>query len=1352
MKKLFAAYLFSFLALLNTMPLTAQTGKDGAGAIMTADSVVNAYSRVIANVAAGDTFVTVLSLSEFDNLEYGDLVMLIQMQGASISTGSDKSWGAVSSLNSAGLYEFAYVKWVDQYRNQVYFCSGVANNYTATGKIQLIQVPQYTSVTISGVGSITAPSWNGITGGVVAVHATGTVTVNGSITVEGKGFRGGVRDNTTSGAGATLITTVASTSQTDGAEKGEGIAGFYEEYDAAGGRYSRGAPANGGGGGNGHNAGGGGGANAGSLSAWNGYGVMNSGLTGATAFALDPGYIWNGNAYTNSSGGGRGGYTYASANGNALTLSPGNSAWGGDYRDTVGGYGGRPIDGYSLDDRLFLGGGGGAGDGNNSASFDGSNGGGIVVIFADAITGTGSVNADGADAFPTISGGNDAPGGGGAGGTIVMEAASSISTLSLYARGGEGGDQIISGNESEGPGGGGGGGVIATNSPSVSGITRNADGGASGTSNSASVTEFPTNGATEGADGLTTESVDLAMPALGCSAPDWDSDGVVDADDIDDDNDGLPDLVERSVTITSYTGSGSAVTSSANVTNSSNILGAVDGSFAQFNNASSALVLQLPSELPIGTLINIVWRRNTTASFPAQLNLALSADNVTYRDHDARYFRTYSTNWVTVTTPVTSATEYVRLTQIADDGTLTDFQVDAVYFSFTSFTSENPDHDNDGIPNYLDLDSDNDGIADLAEAGGTDADGNGKVDAATDTDGDGLANTYDNDDADGPDVSGCTPGVDCDLSASTSSLFDTNNDGTNDNDRDTDGDGTADYRDPDSDNDGILDNIEAQSTASYTALTAGDSDNDGTLNAFEAGFLTPVDTDGTGTPDFQDTDSDDDGILDTDEAWDAFDDGDTVNDFACGSTDTDGDGLLDCYDQTDADPTHYLVGVTPPNDNGFDGSGYTDSQASAGTTPATIFPNNGGVAGEPDWRDDQTCSLTPGVVYPITGTSYLYNSNTEAHDASGGAVTGSIRTGSFCDDVGTAGWRYYFPAMEPDKVMFAINHGSNTTRIDYIELRRESLASRKAVSGSQGHFVMARDWFVTTVEDAALTSNVSVRFYFDPGDSTATQVEADAFVTEKGGIKQGVVWFKVNDPWTSVDIQAGAGLSEEVGYTILTPSSFGEEAGRHYVQFDNISSFSGGGMLVEVEGTLPVEWLHFGAQEADGGVELTWSTASEEGSDFFAIERKAAKGEFTEIARISSAGYSQSPTEYAYADQTAWEAGRQLVYRLRQVDFNGSVSFSQTVEVTLSDHQLGLFLSPNPARDQVVVTGRIQPDKPYTLTLMDAQGRLLQTWTAPGLGNGKLEKQITVGEWTSGLYFLHIQQEGWTSTQVMRIE
>ena len=111
-------------------------------------------------------------------------------------------------------------------------------------------------------------------------------------------------------------------------------------------------------------------------------------------------------------------------------FGPGSSAWGGNNRGNVGGWGGRPLD-NSNRDRLFLGGGGGAGEGNNYAHGQGGKGAGIVFLLSHGtITGSNdSITAIGRAGYSTSSGGNDAPGGGGAGGTIVVLARTSISNI-----------------------------------------------------------------------------------------------------------------------------------------------------------------------------------------------------------------------------------------------------------------------------------------------------------------------------------------------------------------------------------------------------------------------------------------------------------------------------------------------------------------------------------------------------------------------------------------------------------------------------------------------------------------------------------------------------------------------------------------------------------------------------------------------------------------------------------------------------------------------------------------------------------------------------------------------------------
>ena len=246
-----------------------------------------------------------------------------------------------------------------------------------------------------------------------------------------------------------------------------------------------------------------------------------------------------------------------------------------------------------------------------------------------------------------------------------------------------------------------------------------------------------------------------------------------------------------------------------------------------------------------------------------------------------------------------------------------------------------PNTDGNGPPDYLDLDSDDDGILDVVEAGIPDPDNNGLVGsgagtAIPDTDNDGLADSID-------------PRDDANAVAGTGTPFSLT---------DTDEDGFPDFRDLDSDDDGLLDNLEAQpSTTDPLIVAVGtDDDGDGIDNAFDpspdfggvGAGLTPEDTDTDDTPDYVDTDSDNDGIEDVVESglgapsgadanMDGLDDaypttqsfallanndlpGTPEFDFREAGKDTDGDGVEDAVDQC----PNSLAGAT------VDANGCTD--------------------------------------------------------------------------------------------------------------------------------------------------------------------------------------------------------------------------------------------------------------------------------------------------------------------------------------------------------------------------------------------------------------------------------------------
>ena len=493
----------NFLIVVLTMPVLSmstayawQPGKDGAVTVNAANTVVNNYYTIAANLNVNDTTIT---LNNVTGLTTGDILMIYQAQGATIDSSDSATYGSINALNNAGNYEFVSVRSIagNTITINAVCTTGLRFAYTATGRIQAVRVPQYSSLTVSGAGSIVATAWNGTSGGIVAALVQNTASIGGAgINVSNQGFRGGALEQNSSPADASVVSTFRSANGNDGAEKGEGIAGFGAEYDGLNGRYARGAPANGGGGGNGHNAAGGGGANGNNGVGYTGTGNPNAAAQG-TSSAAQTAACWNlegaGFATSTSSGGGRGGYTYGSANADAITVAPGDAAWGGDLRDNVGGFGGRPLTNNAAN-RLFLGGGGGAGDTNNSTGTAGGRGGGLVFLMAATVSGGGTILANGQSVTPAT--GNDAPGGGGGGGSIIISGTNSVT---LNADGGIGGSQNLAGPESEGPGGGGGGGFIA-----ATGGAQSVLGGVNGSSNSSAVTEFIHNGATRGAAGNST--------------------------------------------------------------------------------------------------------------------------------------------------------------------------------------------------------------------------------------------------------------------------------------------------------------------------------------------------------------------------------------------------------------------------------------------------------------------------------------------------------------------------------------------------------------------------------------------------------------------------------------------------------------------------------------------------------------------------------------------------------------------------------------------------------------------------------------------------------------------------------
>ena len=170
--------------------------------------------------------------------------------------------------------------------------------------------------------------------------------------------------------------------------------------------------------------------------------------------------------------------------------------------------------------------------------------------------------------------------------------------------------------------------------------------------------------------------------------------------------------------------------------------------------------------------------------------------------------------------------------------------------------------------------------------------------------------------------------------------------------------------------------------------------------------------------------------------------------------------------------------------------------------------------------------------------------------------------------------------------------------------------------------------------------------------------------------------------------------------------------------------------------SLPVELTAFAARyEAGRGTELSWSTATERNSAYFALEaRDEGIAAWAELRRQPAAGLSSTPRHYRARDPRLLSGRR--YYRLRQVDEDGQTSFSPVVAVAATE--AGLALYPNPATDWLEVSG--PPARAGQLRFYDLTAReAVRFELAPGVG------KVNVGQLPAGLYFVE-----WTDGQTVR--
>ena len=187
-------------------------------------------------------------------------------------------------------------------------------------------------------------------------------------------------------------------------------------------------------------------------------------------------------------------------------------------------------------------------------------------------------------------------------------------------------------------------------------------------------------------------------------------------------------------------------------------------------------------------------------------------------------------------------------------------------------------------------------------------------------------------------------------------------------------------------------------------------------------------------------------------------------------------------------------------------------------------------------------------------------------------------------------------------------------------------------------------------------------------------------------------------------------------------------------------------------GPLPVELARFDAAQVDNGIRLQWQTVSETNNAGFEVQRRVigdgitAHSDSTDLASwegigfVEGAGTTTKTQTYRFRDTDVPFNASGLRYRLRQVDVDGAVSYSdvQSVKAPLPQATTLHTPFPNPASHGATLRYELPEPTDVEIRIYDLLGRQAQAVTTEQQPAGRHEVRIPTGRLAPGAYFVRM--------------
>ena len=189
---------------------------------------------------------------------------------------------------------------------------------------------------------------------------------------------------------------------------------------------------------------------------------------------------------------------------------------------------------------------------------------------------------------------------------------------------------------------------------------------------------------------------------------------------------------------------------------------------------------------------------------------------------------------------------------------------------------------------------------------------------------------------------------------------------------------------------------------------------------------------------------------------------------------------------------------------------------------------------------------------------------------------------------------------------------------------------------------------------------------------------------------------------------------------------------------------------------LPVELVHFKAEKANlSDAHLTWTTASENGTETFDIERSTDAKKFSKVGDLAAKGHAHEPQSYDFLDKDLpLSMSSIFYYRLKIKDLDGSARLSETKSIEYASKSLKLTadIAPNPSNGQLTLTFKsgVDLDKLTEVTVNDLYGRRIAQFNENVTANSIIHLDLATA--VNGIYMVTIKNGNNTLVQKIVVQ